>query len=62
MKQRSRKSNKVTDALSRRKILLIEIQIEVVGFKELNILYLNDLDFGEAWKVCTKLVTLDRTK
>ena len=25
-------------------------------------LYLDDPNFGEAWKACTKLITLDRTK
>ena len=49
----SGKSNKVVDALSRRKHLLIEMQIEVVGFKELSTLYPNETDFGEAWKACT---------
>ena len=38
------------------------MKIEVVGFKELSNLYLGDLDFGEAWKACTELVTLDRMK
>ena len=38
------------------------MQIEVVGFKELGTLYLDDPDFGEAWKACTEPVTLDRTK
>ena len=62
LKHRSGKSNRVAYALSRRQLLLIEMQIEVVGFKELNSLYLEDFDFGEAWKACTKLVTLDKTK
>ena len=61
-KHRSGKSNKVVDALSRKQILLIEMQIEVVGFKELSTLYPNDPNFGEAWKTCTYPVTLDRTK
>ena len=34
------------------------MQIEVVGFKELSTLYLEDPDFGEAWKACTEPVTL----
>ena len=38
------------------------MQIEVVGFKELKNLYLDDPNFGEAWKACTKPVTHDRTK
>ena len=42
------KSNKVVDALSRRHILLIEMQIELVGFKELKDLYLEDPYFFEA--------------
>ena len=62
MKHRSGKSNRVADALSRRQLLLTEMQIEVVGFKELKNLYLEDPDFGEAWKACTEPVTLDRTK
>ena len=62
LKHRSGTSNRVADALSRRHLLLIEMQIEVVGFKELTNLYLEDLDFAEAWKACTVPVTLDRTK
>ena len=37
------------------------MMIEVVGFKELNTLYLDDLNFGEVWKTSTKIVTFDRT-
>ena len=38
------------------------MQIEVVGFKGLNTLYLDDPNFGEVWKPCTEPITLDRTK
>ena len=62
MKHRSGKFNKVVDVLSRRHLLLTEMQIEVVGFKELMNLYLEDPNFVEAWKVCTIHVTLDRMK
>ena len=42
--------------------LLTEMQIKVVGFKELTNLYLEDPNFTKAWKACTVLVTLDRKK
>ena len=44
------------------KILLIEMQIEVVGSKELKSSYPEDPDFGEAQKACTKPVILDKTR
>ena len=62
LKHKSGKINRVADALSQRHILLTEMQIEVVGFKELKNLYPDDLDFSEAWKACTMCVTLDRTR
>ena len=34
----------------------------MVGFKELSTLYLDDPNFGEAWKAYTEAVTLDKTK
>ena len=61
MKHRSGKSNRVVDALSRRHLLLTEMQIEVVGFKEFTNLYLEDPDFARAWKACTIPITSDRT-
>lgn len=62
LKHRSGKYNRVADALSRRQLLLIEMQIEVIGFKKLKNLYPQDPDFAEAWKACTIPITLDRTK
>ena len=62
LKHRSGKSNRVGNALSRRHLLLTQMQIEVVGFKELTNLYLEDPKFVEAWKACTVPVTLDRMK
>jgi hypothetical protein len=38
------------------------MQIEVVGLKDLMNLYLEDPNFGEAWKVCIEIITLDMTK
>ena len=62
LKHKGGKSNKVVAKPSRRHLLLTEMQIEVVGFKELTNLYMEDLDFSETWKACTVPVTLDRTK
>ena len=39
LKHRSGKSNRVGDALSRRQLLLIVVQVEVVGFDELKNMY-----------------------
>ena len=38
------------------------MQIEMVGFKELSTLYPNDIEFCEAWKTCTKPITLNKSK
>ena len=38
------------------------MQIEVVGFKEIDTLYPDDPNFGEAWKACTEHVALDKKK
>lgn len=39
LKHRSGKSNKVVDALSRRRNLLIEMRVTVLGFDDLKTLY-----------------------
>ena len=52
LKHKNGKSKIVVDSLSTRQILLTKMQIIVVGFEELNNLYLDDLDFGEACKAC----------
>ena len=62
LKHRSGVSNRVVDALSRRHLLLTQMQIKVVGFKELTNLYSEDPDFAEAWKTCTVPITLDKMK
>ena len=62
LKHKNGKSKKVVDSLSRRNFLLIEMQIKMVGFKEPKNLYLDDPNFGEAWKACTKPITLDKKK
>ena len=50
LKHRSGRSNRVLDALSRRQFFLTTMKVEVVGFNELKNLYLDDVDFAEAWK------------
>ena len=62
LKHRSGKSNRVADALSRRQLLLVVMQVEVVGFDELKNLYPKDFDFAKAWKACKEPITLDKTK
>ena len=62
LKHRSGRSNRFAYALSRRQFLLTVVQVEVVGFDELKDLYPKDHDFVEAWKACTELVAVDRTR
>ena len=62
LKHRSGRSNRVSDALSRRHFLLTIMQVEVVGFDELKNLYPEDLDFSEAWRACKEPVVVDRTR
>ena len=51
LKHRSGSCNRVANALlSRRQLLLTIMNVEVVGFDEIKNLYLEDLDFAEAWK------------
>ena len=47
LKHRSRRSNNVVDALSRRQLLLVVMQVEVVGFYELKNMYPKDPNFEE---------------
>ena len=62
LKHRSGRSNKVVDALSRRQLLLIVMQVEVVGFDELKNLYPEDANFAEVWKACKEPIAIDRTR
>ena len=62
LKHRSGKSNRVADALSRRQLLPMKMQVEIVGFDELKNLYPEDPDFAKAWKACKEPIAIDRTK
>lgn len=52
IKHKSRVTNRVVDALSRRHSLLIEMKVEVLGFDEMKELYDVGLDFFEAQREC----------
>lgn len=49
VKHKSGMSNKVADALSRRTSLLLALQTEITGLKELKDMYATDSDFAEIW-------------
>jgi hypothetical protein len=61
LKQRSRKSNKVVDSLSRRIALLNTMSVEVVRLNCLKTLYEEDVYLSEAWKAWKEPWILDRT-
>jgi hypothetical protein len=61
LNHRSRKSNKVADALSRRVLLLNTLSMEVVSLESMKELYEEDADFGEAWKACKAPWSVNRT-
>lgn len=62
LKHKNGKSNKVAVALSRRRILLIGMRVEVIGFEELEHMYDDGIYFTEGWKVCKESVETDRSK
>ena len=55
-------SNKVVDALSRKRILVQESQIQELGFDFLKELYETDSDFKEAFEACKNPILGDRSK
>ena len=61
LRNRSRKSNKVANALSRRIALLNTLSVEVVGLECVKELYVEDSYFAAAWKACREPWSMDRT-
>lgn len=52
IKHKSGATNTVADAMSRRRGLLISLQVWIDAFKLFSTLYPNDPDFSVMWKVC----------
>ena len=50
--RKSRVQNKVADALSRKAEVLAVMSEGIVGFECLKDLYVDDVDFREAWGKC----------
>ena len=59
LKHRSGNSNRVANAMSRRKLLLTVMQVELVRFDELKNLYPEDPNFAKAWKACKEPIAVD---
>ncbi|PKU73985.1 ATP-dependent DNA helicase RecG [Dendrobium catenatum] len=53
LKHKSGAQNRVADALSRRAVLITQLQTEFVGLTSLCDLYVTDKDFASAWISCT---------
>ena len=61
IKHKSRVTNKLTNALSRRCPLLTEIKVEALGFDDMKELYDTDPDFSKAWRECRALNLMNHT-
>ena len=59
LKNISRQTSKVVDALSIRCLILLECQITILGFDDLKEMYTDDLDFKEIYEACENLVSRD---
>ena len=52
IKHKSGVTNRVVDALSRRRSFLTEMKVEVLGFDEMKQFYDTNPNFFEAWREC----------
>ena len=59
IKHQASKENRVVDALSIKKTLLIVLSAEITTFNHLPTLYETDEDFGEIWSHCTHFYDRD---
>ena len=50
IKRKSGVTNQVADALSKRRSLLIEMKVKVLGFDEMKELYDTNPNFSKAWR------------
>jgi hypothetical protein len=55
-------ANKVVDALSRKCLLLQDFKFKTLGFDDLRDMYVDDLDFKEAYEAAENLVLRDSSK
>eukprot|EP00253_Pinus_taeda_P035898 PITA_35898 len=61
LKHISGQENKVTNALSRKALLLQESTVQVLGFEHLQDLYQTDTDFKEAYEACKNPLVRDNS-
>ena len=54
IKHKKEQENKMADALSRRTLTVKKIWLQSVGIEALNDMYPTDIDFKEAYKVCSQ--------
>jgi hypothetical protein len=59
IKHKSGVTNRVANTMSRRRSLLTEIKVQVLGFDEMKELYNIDPDFFKAWRECIAPNLLD---
>jgi hypothetical protein len=55
-------ANKVANALSKRCLILQELQVKTLGFEHLKDMYCDDKDFKEAYEACKSPVLRDRSQ
>ena len=62
IKHISGQANKVANVLSRRRLVIQECEVQILGFEFMKELYAQDTDFQEAYESCKSSVQYDRGK